>query len=65
VGAVRFDKALRSLLDFGDRVGIEEFAKIGFTEELAKLILVDGEGLGAALRKGRVAIVDEVGDVAE
>src|ERR1035437_6388344 len=62
---MRFGKALRGLFNIGDGVGIEKFAEVGFTEKFAKLILVDGESLGAALGQRGIAIVEEVGDVAE
>ena len=52
-GAVVFCEALRGLFDFGDGVEIEQLAQIGLAEKLAKLVLIDGEGLGAALRKRR------------
>ena len=65
VRAMGFHEALRGFFDFGDRVGIEEFAKISFAQEFAKLILIDGEGLGAAFRERSISVVDEVGDIAE
>lgn len=65
VGAMSLDEALGCFFDFCDGVGVEEFAKIGFPQKLAKLVLIDGEGLRSALGKGRVAIVDEVSDIAE
>ena len=64
-GAMGFGEALRGFFDCGDGVGVEQFAQVGFAEQLAELILVDGEGLGAALGQRRVAIVEEVGHVAE
>ena len=64
-GAVILGQALGGLFHFGDGVGIEQFAQVGFAEKFAELILIDGEGLGAALGQGRVAVVEEVGDVAE
>ena len=64
-GAEGIDEALLLLFDFGDGVGVEEFAEIGFAEQLAELVLVDGEGLGAAFGERGVAVVEEVGDVAE
>ena len=64
-GAMGFGEALRGFFDCGDGVGIEEFAEVGFAEQFAELILIDGEGLGAALGEGRVAVVEEIGDVAE
>jgi hypothetical protein len=64
-GAVILGQALSRLFDFGDCVGVEQFAEIGFAKEFAELVLVDGEGLRAALGEWGVAVVEEVGDVAE
>ena len=58
-------EALRGFFHFGDGVGVEQFAQVGFAEQLAQLILIDGEGLGAALGQRRVAVVEEIGDVTE
>ena len=60
-----FGEALRRLFDFGDGVGIEQLAEVGLAEEFAKLILIDGESLGAAFGQWGIAVVKEVGDVAE
>ena len=62
---MRFNKALGRFFYFGNSVGIEEFTEVGFSEQLAELILVDGEGLGTTLGKRCVAVVDEVRYVAE
>ena len=51
--------------DFLDGIRVEQFAQLGFTEQLPKLGLVDRQGLRAPLRKRRIAVVDVVGDVAE
>ncbi len=64
-GAVVLGEALRGLFHLGDGIGIEQFAEIGFAEQLAELVLIDGEGLGAALGQRGVAVVEEVGDIAE
>ncbi len=63
--AVVFGEALCGLFHLGDGVGIEEFAQIGFAENLAQLLLVDGEGLGAPLGQRSIAVVEEICDVAE
>ena len=64
-GAIRFGQALRRLFDFGDGIGIEQLAQIGLAQQFAQLVLIDGEGLRAALGQRRVAVIDEVGHVAE
>ncbi len=40
-GAIVFGKALGGFFDFGDCVGVEEFAEVGFAEQFAELILID------------------------
>ena len=64
-GAVVFRQALGGFFHLGDGVGIEQLAQVGFAEQLAQLILIDGEGLGAALGQRGIAVIEEVGDVAE
>ena len=63
--AVVFREALQLLFHLGDRIGIEQFAQIGIAQQLAQLILVDGQRLRAALGQRRIAVVDVVGHVAE
>jgi hypothetical protein len=65
VRSMRFCEALGGLLHFGYRIGIEQLAEIGLAEEFAQLILIDGERLSAALGEWRVAVVNEVGHIAE
>ena len=62
---VGFGEGLQLLFGFLDGVEVEELAQVGVAEELAELILIDREGLGAALGEGGVAVVDVVGNVAE
>ena len=64
-GAVVLGQALGCFFDFSDGVSVEQFAQIGFAEEFAQLILIDGEGLGAALGQRCIATIDEVGNIAE
>src|SRR5207237_8181747 len=64
-GFVTFDEGLELLFGFFDGGEVEELAEVGVAEELAELVLVDGEGLGAALGEWGVAVVDIVGDIAE
>ena len=64
-GAIVLGEALGGLFDLGDGVGIEQFAQIGLAEQLAQLILIDGESLGTAFGQRRVAVVEKVGDVTE
>ena len=42
-------QALRSLFHFGDGVRVQQLTKIGLTEQLAQLLLVDGESLRTPL----------------
>ena len=63
--AIILRKALRRLFHFGDGVGIEQLAQIGLAQQLAQLILIDGERLGAALGQRRIAVVEKIGHVAE
>ena len=58
-------RACKLLFDFGDGVGVEQFAQVGVAEQIAELLLIDGERLGAAFGERGVAVVDVVGDVAE
>ena len=52
-------------LDLGQHLGVEQLAQLGATEQLGQQALVEGEGGGAALGEGGVALVHERGDVAE
>ena len=63
--AIVFGKTLRRFFHFGDGIGIEQFAQVGFAQQLAQLILIDGEGLRAALGQRRIAVVEEICHVAE
>jgi hypothetical protein len=65
VGAVRLDETLSCFFDLGNGIGIQQFTKIRFSKQLAQLVLVDGEGLGAALGERRIAVIHEIGHVAE
>jgi hypothetical protein len=46
------------LFDFCNGVGIEQLAQVGFAQQLAQLVLIDGERLGAALGQRRIAVVE-------
>jgi hypothetical protein len=48
-----------------ERVGVEEFAKLGLSEELAKLRGIDRERLRSALGERRISFVDVVRDESE
>ena len=63
--AILFVESLKLALDRVHRIGIEQFAKLGVADELAKLRLVDGERLRPALGERRVAVVEKAGHVAE
>ena len=52
-------------LELGERIRIEQLAKLGLAEERAQLRRVDGQRLRPSLREWRVALVDEVADVGE
>ena len=52
-------------LDLGEHLGVEQLAQLGPAEQLGEQPLVEGERGGAALGDGGVALVDELGDVAE
>ena len=58
-------EALELCLDLDQHLGIEQFAQLGPAEQLGKQTLVEGEGGRATLGDGGVALVDELGDVAE
>ena len=64
-GALIFAEELEVGFDFRDGDGVEEFAEVGFAEEVGKLRLIDGESGGAAFGERRIAVVDEVADVSE
>ncbi len=63
--AIILREALRRLFHFRNRVGVEQLAQIGLAQQLAQLLLIDGERLCAALGQRRIAFVHEVGHVAE
>ena len=48
-----------------DHGGIEQLAQLGVAEQLAQLAVVDRERLRPPLRERRIAVVEEVGHVAE
>jgi hypothetical protein len=48
-----------------ERIGVQQFAQLRLAEKLAKLRLIDRQRLRAALGQRRVAVVDEIRDVAE
>ncbi len=52
-------------LDLGEHLRVEELAQLGATEELGEQALVQGQRGGPALGDRGVALVDELGDVAE
>ena len=56
---------LQHQLHRGERVGIQQLAELGLSQELLQLGRVDRERLRAALGEGRVAVVDEARDVRE
>ena len=48
-----------------EHLGVEQLAELGAAEQLGEQALVEGERGGTALGDGGVALVDELGDVAE
>ena len=52
-------------LDLGEHLRVEELAQLGATEQLGEQALVQGQRGGPALGDRGVALVDELGDVAE
>src|SRR5437016_6115205 len=58
-------ESLGGVLVLRDRSRVEQLAHLGLAEQLAQLRLVDRERLRAALGERRIAVVDEVRDVAE
>ena len=62
---VALDDALELFLGLLDGGDVKELAEVSVAEELAELVLVDGEGVGAALGEWSVAVVDVVGYVTE
>ena len=62
---MRLRQALRYLFHLGNRVGIQQFAQIGLAEQLAQLVLIDGQRLRAALGQRRIAVVEKVRHIAE
>ena len=68
VGALRLVPLVEMLqleLRLRERLGVEQLAQLRLAEELAELRLIDGQRLRAALGERRVAVVQEVRDVAE
>jgi hypothetical protein len=65
VGALIFSEKLEAGFDLGDCGGVEKLAEVGFTKQIGELGLIDGEGCGAALGEGRIAVIDEVAGVSE
>ena len=64
-GATVVGGALELGLDLGQHRGVEELAQLGAAEQLGQQSLVERERGGPALGDGGVALVDELGDVAE
>ena len=62
---MRLDEALRGFLDLFNCVCIKQLAQVGFAKQLAQLVLIDGEGLRSTLGQRRVAVIEEIGHVAE
>ncbi len=58
-------EALKLELRLFERSNIEQFAQLRFTQKIAELRLIDRKRLRATLRQRRIAVVDEVGDIAE
>ena len=56
---------LELALDLGEHLGVEQLAQLGAAEQLGEQPLVEREGGGPTLGDGRVALVDELGDVPE
>ena len=52
-------------LHLGEHLGVEQLAQLGAAEELGEQALVERQRGGATLGDGGVALVDELGDVAE
>ena len=63
--AVARVEMLQLLLERLDDGRIEQLAQLGVAEQLAQLAVIHGERLRPALGQRRVAVVEEVGDVAE
>ena len=64
-GAAVLGEPLEFAFQQRQHAGVEQFAQFGFAEEVGEEAGVDGEGGGAALGQRRVALVHELGDVAE
>ena len=64
-GAGVFGQSLQLFLDLGNGLRVEEFAQVGVTEQVAELLLVDGERLCAALGERGISVINVVGDVTE
>ncbi len=62
---VRIDDALKLFLHFLNRADVEQLPKVSIAEQLAQLLLIDAQGLRAAFREGRIAVIDVVRHVAE
>ena len=52
-------------LDLGQHFRVEQLAELGPPEQLGQQPLVEGERGGTSLGDGGVALVDELGDIAE
>ena len=64
-GATVGGEPLQLGLDLGEHLRVEQLAQLGAAEQLGEQALVEGERGGPALGDGGVALVDELGDVAE
>ena len=63
--ALGFEQALQLLFHFADGIGVQQLAQVGIAQQVTQLLLIDGEGLRAALGQRRIAVVDVIGHVAE
>ena len=61
---VRRLELLHLRFHFGERIGVEQFAQLDVTKQLAKLRLVDRQRLRATLGERRIAVVDVIRDIA-
>ena len=62
---IRLVQVLELSFHLLERIVVQQLAQFGFAEQLAQLVLIDGQRLGAPFRQRCVAVVDVVGDVAE
>ncbi len=65
LGAAVLGAPLQLVLQLGEDVGVEQFAQLRLAEQLGQETGVEGEGGGAPLGQRGVALVEELGDVAE